>query len=349
MINSGSVLIEVTRGCLTESTHRGAIVVVDAEGTVLASTGAIDTRTYFRSAAKPFQAIPLLTSGAAARFGLNTRELAVIIGSHGGEAIHRETVSAILRKVGLTEDLLQCGTHTPFDSLAAKELRAAGRKPGLLHNNCSGKHAGMLAQAVHRGLSTADYLDPNHPIQREILEVIADFSGESAAEIAIGVDGCSAPVFGLSLLGMARSYARLVNPLANSLNGVGQRRQAAERVVAAMLEFPEMIAGTRGRLDTDLMRHLPGRLISKVGAEGVQLLGILPCSQFPAGAGIAIKIEDGDIRRARDPVVIETLRQLGILEEPQLDALRGYACGVILNPRQIEVGEIRASFKLSLG
>jgi len=345
MINAGSVLIEVTRGCLTESTHRGAIVVADAEGKVLASTGAIDTRTYLRSAAKPFQAIPLLTSGAVSRFGLTARELAVIIGSHGGETIHLEAVGAILSKVGLTEDLLQCGTHTPFDSLAAKELRAAGRKPGLLHNNCSGKHAGMLAQAVHRGLSTADYLDPNHPIQREILEVIADFSGESAAEIAIGVDGCSAPVFGLSLLGMARGYASLVNPPSRLESGL---RAAAASVVTAMLEFPEMVAGTRGRLDTDLMRQSQGRLISKVGAEGVQLLGILPCSQFPAGAGIAIKIEDGDIRRARDPVVIETLRQLGILEERQLDALRGYACGSILNPRQIEVGEIRASFKLSL-
>lgn len=347
MINSGSVLIEVTRGCLTESTHRGAIAVVDSVGRVLASTGAIDTRTYFRSAAKPFQAIPLLTSGAVSRFGLTARELAVIIGSHGGESIHLEAVGAILSKAGLTEDLLQCGTHPPFDSLVAKELRATGHRPGLLHNNCSGKHAGMLAQAIHRGLSTADYLDPQHPIQREILGVIAAFTGESPNEIAIGIDGCSAPVFGLSLSGMARGYASLVNSPSRLESGL---RAAATSVVTAMLEFPEMVAGTRGRLDTDLMRQMQGspqgRLISKVGAEGVQLLGILPCSQFPGGAGIAIKIEDGDIRRARDPVVIETLRQLGILQDSQLESLSAYAGGVIRNPRQIEVGEIRTTFRL---
>lgn len=336
------VLIEITRGKMVESLHRGWIAVVEPGGEVLACQGEIETRTYYRSAAKPFQAIPLVTSGAAERYQLSTAELAVITGSHSGESIHLDAVGSILGKIGLSETALQCGAHMPFDDATAKQLRAEGRHAGILHNNCSGKHAGMLALALFRGAPIESYLDPEHPIQREILAEVARFSGTPAEEIVIAVDGCSAPVFGLSLKAMARSYATLVGPA--ELDSV--RAAAARRIVAAMIGHPEMVGGTRHRLDTDLMRALPGRIVSKVGAEGVQLLGVLPCPRYPSGLGIAIKIEDGDIRRARDPVVIETLSQLGLLDPAQRQQLAGYAPAKVHNHRRLEVGEVRPAFHI---
>ena len=335
------VLAEVTRGALVESWHRGWVVVVDAAGSVISALGNSETRTFFRSAAKPFQAIPLITSGAATRFGLTAKEMAVITGSHSGEEIHLEAVDSILSRGGLTVDQLQCGTHTPFDTQAAKALRLAGRSPGILHNNCSGKHAGMLLLARQGGHALESYLDPDHPIQVEIRRVVAGFAGTPAEEIDVAVDGCSAPVFGVSLKAMALSYARLVDPPSDS-----EWREASRQVVSAMMEYPEMVGGTRGRLDTDLMRALPGQVISKVGAEGVQLLGVRPSPRYPRGLGIAVKIEDGDIRRARDPVVIEVLRQLGLLDEAGLAALGAGRPTSLHNHRRLTVGEVRPVFDL---
>lgn len=337
------VVVEVTRGGEVESAHRGAIVVISGDGEVVASLGRVSSRVFYRSAAKPFQAIPLIESGAADRYRLTPGELAVIIGSHSGEAIHREVVGSILAKAALPVELLQCGTHMPFDEGTAKALRAAGERPDLLHNNCSGKHAGMLALARHVGAPAETYLDPTHPIQRMILARLAQFAAVREEEVGIAVDGCSAPVFAVSLQAMARSYARLVAPPDDLSEG---SREAARRVVAAMLEAPEMVGGTRQRLDTDLMRALPGQIVSKVGAEGVQLLGLLPCPRYPRGLGIAIKIEDGDTRRARDPVVLETLRQLGLFESGIPDSLVGYARSQVTNHRKLPVGEVRPAFDL---
>ena len=346
MVNNDSppVLVEVTRGSLVESRHRGWIAVIDSTGRSLAACGDGSNRTFFRSAAKPFQAIPLITSGAAVRFGLTARELAVITGSHSGEEIHLAAVSSVLARGGLAAERLQCGAHAPFDGRAAKALRSAGAAPSVLHNNCSGKHAGMLLQAVQGSHPLEDYLAPDHPIQREMLRVVAGFTATAAAEVVIAVDGCSAPVFGVSLAAMALSYARLVDPPAGSEWG-----GAAREVVAAMIAHPEMVGGTAGRLDTDLMNALPGRIVSKVGAEGVQLLGLLPTSRHPHGIGIAIKIEDGDIRRARDPVVIEVLRQLGVIDAAALAQVDSYAQSTIRNHRQLVVGEVRPVFDLSAG
>jgi L-asparaginase II len=345
VLSAGAPLVEVTRGAWPESLHRGFIAAVDAEGEVIARLGAIETRTWYRSAAKPFQTIPIIVSGAAERFALSGRDLAVITGSHSGEAIHLAPVRAILDRIGLDESALRCGPHTPFSEAAAKELRTAGRTATPLHNNCSGKHAGMLAFARHLGEATETYLDPNHPIQRQIRIVLARFADVPADDIAIAVDGCSAPVFGLSLEAMARSYAQLVAVRCTDIEP--DLAAAAGRVVLAMIEHPEMVGGTSKRLDTDLIRIARGQIISKVGAEGVQLLGAKPCARYPKGLGIAIKIEDGDIRRARDPVVIETLRQLGLLDAEQIAMLAGYARATVLNHRQIEVGEVRTCFKLS--
>jgi L-asparaginase II len=252
-------------------------------------------------------------------------------------------VGSILARADIPVELLQCGTHMPFDEATAKALRAAGERPDLLYNNCSGKHTGMLALARHVGAPTETYLDPNHPIQRMILAHLARFAAVREDEVGIAVDGCSAPVFAVSLEAMARSYARLVAPPDDLPE---ESRAAARRVVAAMIEAPEMVGGTRQRLDTDLMRALPGQIVSKVGAEGVQLLGLLPCPPYPLGLGIAIKIEDGDTRRARDPVVLETLRQLGLFESGIPDSLAGYARSSVTNHRRLPVGEVRPAFGL---
>jgi L-asparaginase II len=341
---SSAVLVEVTRGALVESVHRGSIAVVNAEGELVADLGDLTLKTYYRSAAKPFQAIPLLASGAADHFQLSPPELAVITGSHSGETIHRETVSSILRKIGLGETALQCGAHPPFDEAAAKALKAEGQPPTVLHHNCSGKHAGMLALTRFLGEPIEHYLDPDHPAQMLIRRALARFAAVSTEEIAIGIDGCSAPVFALPLRAMARSYARLTGwPHAGLDDDLGA---AARRVIEAMTRHPEMVGGTNGRLDTDLMRVARGRIISKVGAEGVQLLGVLPTPRYPTGLGIAIKIEDGDTRRARDPVVIETLRQLGALDDEQCARLARYARSILRNHRRLEVGAVRPCFKL---
>src|SRR5262245_41279684 len=337
-------LVEVTRGSLVESRHRGFIAVVDGAGAVVASLGDIKTPAWFRSAAKPFQTISIITSGAAARYGFTPRELAVITGSHSGENTHLETVLSIMSKIALDESALKCGAHMPFDEASAKQLRDEKRQPLALHNNCSGKHAGMLALAKHMGEPVQDYIDPDHPIQRRILSTLARFADTSVDEIKIAVDGCSAPVFGLSLGAMARSYARLVG--AQGAEVEPDLVVAAEGVVEAMIEYPEMVGGTRDRLDTDLMLAAKGGIISKVGAEGVQLLGVKPNQRFPKGLGVAIKIEDGDVRRARDPVVIETLRQLGLLNADQLAELACYARSTVFNHREIEVGAVRTCFKL---
>lgn len=341
---SSEVLVEVTRGRLVESVHRGFIAVVDGDGAPVARLGDVETRTWFRSAAKPFQCIPLISSGAADHYRLDPAELAVINGSHSGEECHLEAVRSILRKAGIDESALKCGAHMPFDDATARRMRSAGVHPGVLHNNCSGKHAGMLALARYLSHPLENYIDPRHPIQREILKVVSAFTCVPAHSIAIAIDGCSAPVFGAGMEDMARGYARLA---ACDLIEFGDDiRRAARRVVDSMVSHPEMVGGNHNRLDTDLMRATGGGVISKVGAEGVQLIGIRPCERYPRGLGVAIKIEDGDIRRSRDPVVIETLRQLGILGPELLSALAPYAHSKVHNHRRLEVGEVRACFTL---
>jgi L-asparaginase II len=337
-------LVEVTRGPLVESRHRGIIAVIDGAGETVAKIGDVQTRAWFRSAAKPFQTIAVLASGAAAHYQFSPRELAVITGSHSGESIHLEAVHSILNKIALDESALKCGAHMPFDEGAARRLRSENKPPGAIHNNCSGKHAGMLAFAKHAGEPVDNYIDPNHPIQRANRETVGRFADLAEGDVSVAVDGCSAPVFGLTVEAMARSYARLVGSAPTKIGP--EFSAAAAMVVAAMAEHPEMVGGTHNRLDTDLMRVVKGGIISKVGAEGVQLLGVRPNDRYPRGLGVAIKIEDGDVRRARDPVVIETLRQLGLLDDEQLARLAPYARATLLNYRKVEVGEVRASFRL---
>jgi L-asparaginase II len=341
-IPQAAPLVEVTRGSITESRHRGHVVAVDGDGQTVAQLGAPETVTYLRSSAKPLQAVPLVSTGAADRFGFTPQEIAVACGSHSGEPIHEETVAAMLRKIGLDERALKCGVHEPFSKDVALKLRERMLKPRVLQNNCSGKHTGMLALALHLGGATETYDQPTNPAQLAIAQTVAEFSGVPLEEIAVGVDGCGVPVFGFSVRAMALAYARLVAPPAPFDAGT---RAASARITSAMRAHPELVGGTRERLDTELMRAAAG-VISKVGAEGVYTVGVEPSARWPRGLGLALKIEDGEDRRARPTVVIESLRQLGVLNKTTLKRLARYAQFLVLNHRGDAVGVVRAAFEL---
>ncbi len=340
------VLVEVTRGGLVESVHRGRAVAVDPSGEVVARLGDDGAVTFVRSSVKPQQALPLILEGAAARFSLTGRELAVACASHNGEPIHREAAASVLSKAGLDASHLKCGAHEPYGKEAARLLRERGERPSALHNNCSGKHAGMLLLAAHLGAPPDSYIRPEHPVQRLIIRRIAQFSGLRAVEIPFAVDGCGVPTFALPLRAAALMYARLVSPPAEFGDATGE---ACRRVVAAMLAHPEMVEG-EGELDTELMRAGRGRFVSKVGAEGFYSAGVLPCERWPAGLGLACKIEDGDKGdRARPRIAVEALRQLGVLGGNELKSLSKFSHQTLKNHRGEEVGEARAAFRLALG
>lgn len=341
---SAEQLVEVRRGSITESWHRGHVIAVDPDGNVVAYLGAPETTvTFLRSSAKPFQALPLLTSGAADRFAFTDQEVAMACASHNGEPIHTELVTSMLEKIGLGSEALRCGVHEPYSAEAARELRERGEAPNVLHNNCSGKHAGMLALALHLGAPIETYNRAEHPVQLAVGKAVAQFTGMPIEDMAVAVDGCAVPVFGMTIKTMARAYARLISPPPD-FDPV--TRRACERIVHVMSSYPELIGGTSDRLDTEIMRAAPGRLISKVGAEGVYTAGIKPCEEFPRGLGVALKIEDGDDRRARPTVVVESLRQLGVLKDESLEAVARYAFFPVLNRPGDVVGEIVAKFEL---
>ncbi|HEX3280174.1 MAG TPA: asparaginase [Pyrinomonadaceae bacterium] len=336
-------LVEVTRGAITESRHRGHVVAVEPDGTIIAHLGAPETVTFLRSSAKPHQAIPLITSGAADRFGFNEKEIALACASHSGEPMHTKVAASMLKKIGLGPEALKCGTHEPFSPEVTRELRRSGEAPNVLQNNCSGKHAGMLALAVHLGAPTETYYEASNPVQLAIGKVISQFSEIAMEDISVGVDGCGVPVFGITVKAMALMYARLVSPPQEFDEST---KAACARIVSAMTTYPELIGGSSERLDTEMMRAAGGRLISKVGAEGVYTVGVLPCDDWPHGFGLALKIEDGDDHRARPTVVIESLRQLGVLVDASLEAVSRYAFFPVLNRRNETVGEVRAGFEL---
>ena len=337
-------LVEVRRGGITESRHRGHVIAIEPDGNVVAYLGAPQiTVTFLRSSAKPFQALPLLVSGAADRFDFTDREVALACASHDGEPIHTEIVTSMLEKIGLGPEALKCGVHEPYGAVAARQLRERGEAPNVLHNNCSGKHAGMLALALHLGAPTETYIRPEHPVQIAIGKTIAQFTGVPVEDLAVAVDGCAVPVFGMTVKAMALAYTRLISPPAEFGDAT---RRACERIVRVMSAYPELIGGTSDRLDTEIMRAAPGRLISKVGADGVYTAGINPCEEWPRGLGLALKIEDGDDRLARPPVVVESLRQLGVLKDESLEAVAKYAFFPVLNRPGDVVGEIRAEFEL---
>jgi len=346
-------LVEVRRGNIIEARHRGSIVAVEPDGRIVARLGDEGLIVSSRSTIKPIQALPVITSGAAERFKIDSNELAVICASHDGEPIHTETVAGLLSKIGLDESALMCGVQRPYSERAAADLERRGLPFTQLHNNCSGKHAGMLATAVHLSLPTENYISADHPVQKEIATRFARMAG-LGRNLTTAIDGCSAPTFGVPLLSLAIAFSRLVSPWSVSRdNQSGPAAAAADTaafkwIIAAMTAHPEMIGGSNGRLDTELMRAAGGRLVSKVGAEAVHGLGALPSETFPRGLGVAIKVEDG-AKRAVAPVVMETLAQLGVVGRPELERLVDYHQPHVLNHRRVRVGEVRAVFDLGMG
>jgi L-asparaginase II len=335
------ILVEVRRGAIVESRHRGAIVVADPDGHILAGLGDASLVTSTRSTIKPIQAIPFITSGAADHFSVDERELAVVCASHEGEPIHTETVAGMLARAGLDESALRCGAQVPYNQDTAKSLEAEGQPFTQLHNNCSGKHTGMLLTAVFLGLSLDDYTSAEHPVQREIISTFARMAGVDES-LPTAIDGCAAPTFGVPLRSLALAFARLVNPTETDTTTI-----ATHRIVTAMINHPEMVGGTKGRFDTELLRASHGKLICKIGAEASYSVGVLPCEQFPRGAGIALKMEDGSYR-GLGPAVVETLSQLGVLNEEEVKQLATFHQSSVENRRGDIVGEVRAFFALKL-
>ncbi len=277
------VLVEVTRGRLIESRHRGSAVVVGADGTIIAAWGNPEMSIYPRSAIKPLQALALIETGAAKRYAVSTEEIALACASHDGDAEHVSRIAAWLGRMGLTSADLECGAHTPTSAGAAEDLIRTGRVPSAIHNNCSGKHAGMLAGALHRGEPVRGYIAPDHPAQTRLKQLLGELSGADLAEAATGIDGCGIPVYAMPVAGLARAMARLARP--DALAPV--RAEAARAVITAMTRHPRLVSGA-GRFDTEAMAIGAGSFVVKGGAEGVHAAAI------PGrGLGIAIKIEDG--------------------------------------------------------
>lgn len=296
------VLVEVTRGGVVESVHRGRACIVDAAGHVLEHWGDIDALVFPRSTIKPVQAIPLLESGAAQALGVSDAELALACASHSGETRHTRAVSAWLARMGLTVDHLECGPQEPSDSETAAELTRIGEAPSALHNNCSGKHTGMLATALHKGEPLNGYTRYDHPVQQRILGVIEQMSGQDLSHAPWGIDGCSIPTIAMPLAALAYAMARIADP-----SQLPERRaEAAKRIRTAWATHSYLIAG-RNTFDTEMIRGSAGLALVKQGAEGVGV-AVLP----RLGLGIALKIDDGS-SRARDVAMAALVRRSGAL------------------------------------
>jgi L-asparaginase II len=326
------ILVEVARGGMVESRHRGAAAVADAEGNLLFALGDVQRPVFPRSAIKALQAVPLIESGAADAFGLGEAELAVACASHSGDKVHIEAVRAILAKAGLDEGMLACGAHWPIGERASRDLILAGERPQAIHNNCSGKHAGMLAASLQLGLDPRGYERPDHPLQQEIKRIVADSCGVDLERAEMGVDGCSVPTFALPLRSLATGFARL-----GSGKGLGSARaQAVRRLLRACFARPVLIAG-EGRFDTIVLSGLGPKAFAKGGAEGVHAAA-LPELEI----GIALKIDDG-AKRGTETVLAHLLAAL----LPGADrVLAAQLKGDISAWRGRKVGELRPSEEL---
>ena len=348
-------LFEVTRGDVVESVHFGSIAVVDSNGKLIVSYGDPQAVAFLRSSAKPFQALPFVEGGGVEYYGFTPRELSLACASHEGSDLHVQTVEGIQKKVGLEESALQCGVHMPGDVDAFKSLIMNNKAPTPNRNNCSGKHTAMLAYAKMRALPLENYLDLNHPIQQEILAAFAAMSRVPVSAIRLGTDGCSAPNFAIPLYNAALAIARLCDPGELS----AERASACRKITSAMTTHPEMISAY-GEFDEQLMRAGNGKIVCKRGAEGYQILGLLPgvLHVDAPGVGIALKVSDGDpsrtaldlthSNRVRPAVTLEILRQLGVLSAEQQQALAVFGpAKSIKNHRGIVTGESRPVFQLS--
>ena len=334
------VLVEVLRGSHVESVHTGALAIVDADGGLIGAMGDIERPIFPRSAVKVLQALPLVASGAAAHFALSDAELALACASHNGEPEHVATSLGLLTRLGLDHTALECGTQWPGREPVLRGMLARGEQASALHNNCSGKHAGFVCLAcqlaIAQGAEPAEfargYVGPEHAVMREVTAALAASTGCNLAQAPQGTDGCSIPTFGIPLRALALAFARV---------GTGQglspeNAHAAKRLRQAVAAAPFMVAGT-ARFDTLVMQALGERLFCKVGAEGVY------CAAIPElGLGVALKIDDGQVRGA-ETAMAAIAEALLNLDESQARLLAGYSELPLHNWNGIQVGSLRAS------
>jgi L-asparaginase II len=339
-------LIEVTRGGIVESVHFGALAVVDEGGQLIAAYGGDSTVTFLRSSAKPFQALPFIERGGAVAYGLSMKEISILCASHSGTDVHYQIVGSIQKRINVTEDDLLCGVHQPMDTVTAENLIRKNEKPTPNRHNCSGKHTGMLAHARLRNLPTADYINPDHPIQKTIKETVLEMCELTSEQLVVGIDGCSVPCFAMPLYNCALGYARLCS----GKNLDNRRAEACQTITQAMTSHPFMVGGP-GRFDTLLMEAGQGLIVSKGGAEGYQAIGLLPGALGPGSPaiGIALKISDGDQSggRGHSLTALEVLRQLGALSDSQIGQLSGFDHRLLINFAGLEVGDIHPCFTLT--
>jgi L-asparaginase II len=322
-----SLDVVVTRGAIVESHHRVHAAVVDSSGRLLAAARDADTVAHWRSCAKPFQVMPLLESGGFDRIGWGDDELALACASHGGEPEHVAIVERMLASIAMEEGDLACGPHEPLAQRGMKILRDSGARPTRLHNNCSGKHAAMLARAFTAGWPTFGYERMDHPVQQGCLAEVSRWTGLEASRIIQAVDGCGCVVFGLPLQPMARSFARLAH-------AASRGDEIPSRVVQAMQTRPFLVSGS-DRFDSALIEATEGRVIAKIGAEGVHTVALVD-----EGIGIAVKVEDGAMR-AQFPAVLQALQQLGALPVDLPPRLAEFMQRPVRNTRGEVVGEVR--------
>jgi L-asparaginase II len=324
------LLVEVTRGGMVESVHRGVLSVVDAKGAAVRAMGDVGRPVYARSAIKPLQTIGVIETGAADAFGLGEDEITLCCASHHGEPIHTGRVLPWLARLGLGVDDLECGPQMPYHEATATALIQAGTPPTRAHNNCSGKHSGMLTTAVHTGAPTRGYTRPDHPVQQRLIRIIGEMGGVDLSGTARGVDGCGIPVFGMALKDIALAMARLADP-----DGLAPDRAAAcRRIVAVCAKHPPLISGT-GTFNSVVLAETGTRCLLKGGAEGVYAAA-LP----DLGLGLCLKIDDG-AGRAAQAAVLAALVSLGVIDGAAEARIRAKVPAEVRNWAGTLVGEIR--------
>jgi L-asparaginase II len=325
MINP--VLVNTLRGEVIENRHRGAIAVCDPNGRLVHSWGDIDALVYPRSAIKALQALPLVESGAADHFQLSSAELALACSSHGGELRHTTTVHDWLMRLELDEDALECGPHAPSNDKAASALILDHAEPGRIHNNCSGKHTGMLTTACFLGEDTHGYIEREHPTQQRWIDALGEMADIDMHRLPWSRDGCGIPVIAMPLKTIATAFARIAVP--DDLAAV--RGSAIDRITRAIAANPFMVAGS-GRLCTEIMELTGRRVIVKTGADGVYTAALRD-----KNLGVALKIDDGT-REAAEVAILAVLTKLDSMHAAELDALASRCRTPITNTRGVLTG-----------
>lgn len=328
----GRCVVEAIRGEVVESIHRVHVAVVHADDGLIASAGNPAHHTFVRSSIKMFQALPFVEAGGVERFQLTQAELALCTASHGGERFHVDAARSILTKAKMNESALACGPHLPLHEPTASQMTCAGQPPGRIHNNCSGKHAGMLAHCVQQQWATDGYHRATHPMQQRVVSTLAQWMRMDASEIEQGIDGCGLPTFATALDSVALGCAKFAEAVAR-----GDSAPAA--IFGAMVAHPEYVAGT-DRLDTVLIRAAGGRLVVKVGAEGYYA-AIIPSMRL----GIALKVDDGS-KRAAEPAIVAVLRHLGAIAASEISHLSLWTEPRLFNTRHELVGRVRVSLSM---